>query len=190
MSKYTASGVERELQSKIAGFKSRVTAIKKAYTAKRQDILRDERLTDAAKTADLAKLSEKTAEQIASIKGEQEAYISTLRSNVESALRGSQPTDANSVLLRRDAADRARKIIDEVEALDVLSDAIRGGDVTLQHAVAHIGRQKGWVEVTDAYRAAQPASAAAAAALAVVEGLDRDTGFNLANQITFAAPLG
>ena len=54
--------------------------------------------------------------------------------------------------------------------------------------MCHRARQSGWVDALHEYRQTQPQSADTAAALAVVEGLDRDTGYNLSNQITYAAP--
>ena len=98
--------------------------------------------------------------------------------------------DVNSVLLRRDAADRARRVTDEAEALAVLGDADRSGDDSLAHAVGHRARQAGWVDTLDAYQEARPGSADSAVALAFVEGLATDPGYNLANGITYSAPLG
>lgn len=188
MTKYTASGVELELKAKLNAFKTRATAAKEAYTTARQNIQRNDRLSDTAKTSDLAKLAEQASVTLAGIKSEQEAYVRGIRANIERELRGNQPTDANSVLLRRDAADRARKIADEAAAIAVLGDAARSGDDSLAHAVGYIARQSGWVDALDAYRTAQPDAADAATALAFVEGLDSDPGYNLANGITYADP--
>lgn len=55
-------------------------------------------------------------------------------------LDASQPTDANSVLLRRGAAARARRIADEDEAMSMLRDAARGGDDSLTHAIGYRAR--------------------------------------------------
>ncbi|WP_347756813.1 hypothetical protein [Agrococcus sp. ProA11] len=189
MSKYTASGVEKSIQSSIAGFKARATVTKEAHRSERQSILNDVMTSDLAKQEHLEALDKQTRGKLDAIRGEQEAYVSGLRTSVERELLGHQPTDANSVLLRRDAADRARRIDDEAEALAVLGDAVRSGDDSLAHAVGYRARQSGWVDALDAYRLAQPQSADAAAALAVVEGLERDTGYNLANQITYSAPF-
>ena len=62
------------------------------------------------------------------------------------------------------------------------------GDDSLAHAVGYRARQPGWVDALDAYQAAQPSAADTAAALAGVEELDRDPGYNLSNQITYAEP--
>lgn len=189
MSKFTTAGTERDLMSALEGFRDRARAAKDAYQTKRQDVLRNDRLSHEAKTGDIAKLDEAVSAELASIRGEQEAHVKAMREGREAALRGNQPQDANSVLLRRDAADRVRKLTDENDALAVMRDAVHSGDASLQHAIGYRARQEGWVDALDAYKAAQPDSFEVAGALAVVEGLDRDPGYNLSNQITYAAPV-
>lgn len=188
MPKYTPSAVETELKKKIAGFHDRAVAAKKDYYARRQEILDNDRLSPSAQHEDIAKLTDEVAETLAAIKGEQDAYVSNLKSNIEKELRGSQPMDANSILLRRDAADRARKITDEKEALAVMADAVWSGDESLAHAIGHVARQSGWVSATDAYRASYPSSADAATALAYVEEFTSGGGWNLANGAAYSNP--
>lgn len=188
MIKSTPASVERELTSALSGFKERAAAIKEEHRATRQKIQNDEMLSALAKQTRLAELDTKTRERLDALRAEQEAKVSNVRVRLEKELFGNQPMDASSVLLRRDAADRARKINDEAEALSVLADAVRGGDETLAHALGHRARHAGWADVMDAYREAHPQAADSAVALAFVEGLDSDPGFNLANQITYSAP--
>lgn len=188
MPKYTASGVENDLKSKISAFKDRALAVKEAHRSARQDLLNDPMTSDLAKREHLETLDKQTRSKLVSIREEQESYVRGLRDKLDQELRGSQLTDANSVLLRRDAADRARRITDEREALSVLGDAVRGGDESLAHAVGYRARQSGWIDALDAYGQAQPGSADVAVALAFVEGLATDPGYNLSNGITYAAP--
>jgi hypothetical protein len=188
MPKSTPDGVERDLKSSLSGFKDRALAAKEAHRSARQAIRDDSMKSDLAKKTDFDNLDKQTRSALDSIKAEQEAYVSGLRDRLDQELRGNQPTDANSVLLRRDAADRARRITDEAEALAVMGDAARSGDASLAHAVGYRARHSGWVDALDAYKHVQPESADTASALAVVEGLSRDTGYNLSNQITYAEP--
>jgi type IV secretory pathway TrbL component len=188
MSKYTASGVESQLKSMINEFHNRAHAVKDSYYAKRQDILRNDRLSDSAKTSDLAELGVAVSAQLTAIKAQQDAYVSGLKNTLEKELRGDQPQDDNSVLLRRDAADRARKIADEWDALAVLKDAVYSGDNSLAHALGYKARQEGWTDLIDAYREAQPASGDVATALAFVEDATSAAAFNLGNQMTYADP--
>lgn len=186
--KHTASGVERDLKSSIGRFRERALTVKENYRTKRLEILNDDMRSDVAKQTDLAKLADETGATLKDLRSEQDSYVKGVRDRVERALLGSQPTDANSVLLRRDAADRARRISDEDEAMSMLRDAARGGDDSLAHAVGYRARSSGWVDVLDAYRETHPDSADTAAALAVVEGLQSDSGYNLASGITYANP--
>ncbi|UNK71726.1 hypothetical protein [Microbacterium sp. H1-D42] len=188
MAKATPASIERDLKSSLENFKARAASIKDAYRATRQSIVDDVMASDFAKQGRLESLANETRGKLDSLRGEQDSYIKTVRSKVEQDLIGYQASDANSVLLRRDAADRARKIADESEALAMLGDAIRGGDDTLADAVGYRARQTGWINTLDAYKEARPESADSAAALAFVEGLDSDPGHNLANQITYSAP--
>ena len=188
MSKSTPDAVERDLKASLSGFKERAFAVKEADSAARKALRNDPMTSDLAKKEHLDALRKQTRSQLDAIRSEQEAYVSGLHNKLERELLGNQPSDANSVLLRRDAADRARRIKDEAEALAVLSDAGRSGDDSLANAVGYKARQSGWVGALDSYRQVQPDSADSAAALAVVEGLSRDTGYNLSNQITYSAP--
>lgn len=186
--KHTPLSAQNELTSKVQGFHARANATKKAYYEKRQEVLRDDRLSDAAKTADLAELATATGAQLKAIRSEQEAYVSGLIGTLTKELSGNQPMDANSVMLRRDASDRARKIETERDALAALRDAVHNGDESMAHAIGTYGRSKGWVDVADAWKAAHPSSAGVAEALAWVEDATSDGAYNLANSMAYSNP--
>ncbi|MGF6821886.1 hypothetical protein M2317_000772 [Microbacterium sp. ZKA21] len=188
MAKSTPAGVEREMERLLGSFKERAAAVKDAHRATRQKIQNDPMLSALAKQNHLAKLDDETRGKLATLRAEQDAKVSGIRTRLERELAGNQPTDASSVLLRRDAADRARRIADEADALSVLADAARSGDDTLADAVGYRARHAGWVDALDAYKAARPEAADSAVALAFVEGLASDPGQNLANQIAYSAP--
>lgn len=189
MSKTTPDSLERDLKVSLDGYKTRALAAKDEHRAKREAIMNDPRATDLGKRERLADLATQTRTTLDDLKAAQESYVTGLRARLERELLGHQPTDANSIMLRRDAADRARRIGNEEEALAVLSDAVRSGDDSLTHAVGYRARQSAWGEALNAYQQAQPGAADTAGALAVVESLERDTGYNLSNQITYAAPI-
>lgn len=188
MAKSTPLSVQNQLTSRIHGYHDRAASIKQSYYAKRQDILQHDRLSDAAKTADLAKLAEETSTQIKAIKAEQEAYISGLKTSLEKELRGNQPTDANSVLLRRDASERARKLENEREALAALQDAISNGDESMAHAVGTRARSNVWLDAAEAWQAAYPDTAGVAEALTFVEDSTSTGAFNLSNSMAYSDP--
>ncbi|WP_417554312.1 hypothetical protein [Microbacterium sp.] len=187
--KHTPISVQNELTSKIHGFHARAKATKDAYYQARRDVLANDRLSPAAQHDDLALLTDKTADTLKGILEEQQRYVDGLKATIEKELYGGKPMDANSIMLRRDAADRARKLGSEREALDVLRDAARDGDDSMAHAIGHIGRQKGWIGVMDAYQVAQPEAADSAMALAWVEDATSDVGYRLATGAAYSAPL-
>jgi len=146
-------------------------------------------ISDKAKQERLEALNADTRSKLDDLKGQQVAYENGLKAKIEKELRGNQPADANSVLLRRDAADRARRIIDQQEALEVLNDAIANGDDTLAHAIGARARNTGLTGVAEVYRAAYPDTAESAEALSWVESNTSGGAANLASQITYAMPL-
>jgi hypothetical protein len=188
MSKTSQLSVESTLPAKLNGFKEQAAQVKAAHRAARQQILHDERLSDVAKAADLANLDAQTRQQLDSIKAEQDSYVNGLRSQLEKEFRGNQPADASSVLLRRDAADRARKIADKDEAMQVLNDAIANGDAEMAHAIGTRALNHVWGDVADAWQTAYPDTADSAAALAYVEANTSGAAWNMANGITFSDP--
>jgi hypothetical protein len=189
MSKTTPDTLEHDLATTLGKFKQRATEVKNAHSATRKAILSDPMTSDLAKREKVDELKTQTRSKLDAMKAEQKGYVKGLRDTIERELLGNQSTDAQSVLLRRDAADRARRITDEKEALAVLQDATRGGDASLAHAVGYRARNSGWINALDAYREAQPDSADSASALARVEGLDRDMTYNFSTSATYSMPL-
>ncbi|RII93288.1 hypothetical protein [Clavibacter californiensis] len=189
MSKTTPATLERDLAVTLGNFKQRATELKNAHSATRKEILSDPMTSDLAKREKVDELTKQTRSSLDAMKSEQKNYVKELRVKIERELLGNQPTDAQSVLVRRDAADRARRIPNEDEALAVLQDATRGGDDSLAHAVGYRARNSGWEKALDAYREAQPGSADSATALATVEGLDRDPSYNFSTSATYSMPL-
>ncbi|WP_460802276.1 hypothetical protein [Microbacterium sp. GXF6406] len=186
--KHTPLSAQNELTGKVEGFHARANATREAYYAKREEILRDDRLSDTAKVADLAELTTATNTQLQSIKGEQQAYVSGLIATLTKELYGNQPTDANSIMLRRDARERARKIETQREALEALRDAVNSGDESMAHAIGTRGRDNVWLNVADAWKEAFPSTAGVAEALHYVEGYTSDGAYNLANSMAYASP--
>lgn len=91
-----------------ASRRARTSTVKNAHNTARQAIRDDVNASDVGKRERLDALNQLTRSKLDAIKGEQESHVSGVRDRLERELRGSQPSDANSVLLRRHAADRAR----------------------------------------------------------------------------------
>ncbi|MCS3844788.1 hypothetical protein [Microbacterium sp. AK031] len=189
MSKSTTASVEKALLSALFGYKDSAATIQEAHRTAKQAILDDEMISDLAKKEKREALAKATRAKLDDLKGQQESYIAGLKSKLEKELRGNQPADANSVLLRRDASDRVRKITDKNEAMDVLNDAIGNGDDEMAHAIGTRARNSLWLDVVDVYKAAHPDTAETAAALAHVEANTSGGAFNLSNSITYSSPI-
>lgn len=188
MAKHTTASVEKALTSALFGYKDDAATIKADHHTAKQAIQDDEMISDLAKKEKLDALNASTRTKLDNLKGEQESFIARLKSKLEKELRGDQPTDANSVLLRRDASDRVRKITDKNEAMDVLNDAIGNGDDEMAHAIGTRARNSLWLDVVDLYKAAHPDTAESASALAHVEANTSGGAYNLSNSITYSMP--
>jgi hypothetical protein len=189
MGKTTTASLEKNVPATLNRFKDSAAAVKAAHKAARQAILDDKTTSDYGKEQLLASLNQDTRSKLDGIKSEQETYVKGLRTQIEQELRGSQPKDANSILLRRDASDRARKITDKQEALDVLNDAIRNGDDEMAHAIGVRARNTGMFAVAEAYKAAYSTTSDSAEAPSYVEEVTSGPAYNLAYQITYSAPV-
>lgn len=188
MSKTTYASAERDLPSALRSFKERAVAVKNAHKSARQAIKDDPMTSDLAKKQSLEALDRDTRSKLDGIRGDQDSYVKNLRDKIEGELRGSQPTDASSVLLRRDAADRARRVKDKDEAMAVLQDAIQNQDAEMAHAIGAKSRNSVWGDVAEAYQAAHPDTADSAQALSYVEANTSGAAYNLSNQISYSDP--
>ncbi|WP_194411293.1 hypothetical protein [Microbacterium cremeum] len=186
MSKSTPLSVQNAFNDKLKSSQEQAAAVRAAHAQARQAIKDNPRLSAEAKKDDLAALSKDTRAKLDALKDEQESFVKGLRDKVEKEFRGNQPADAASMVSRRDAADRARKL-DEREAMEVLQEAIAGNDPDFAHAIGTRSRSHGWVGVAEVYQGAFPETAGSAEALAY---LDENTGagYNLFNSATFSAP--
>ncbi|MCZ4301342.1 hypothetical protein [Microbacterium oxydans] len=187
--KITAASIERDFPAARQRFKDQAAQVKEAHHAARKAIQDDPMTSDLAKRGKLDALKAETRSKLDALRSEQDAYVKNLRDQVEKEFRGSRPTDANSVLLRRDASDRARRIIEQQDALDVLRDAIANDDADLAHAVGNRARHTGMTRVVEEYTAAYPDTADSAQALSYLDANASGAAWNLDNGITFAAPL-
>ncbi len=188
MSNMTPLDAQNNLNSITHGKKEEASAIKAAHAEARKTIQSDLTLSPIGQREKLDALAAATKTALGNLKQRQDDAVKGLRDTLEKQLRGSQPADASSVLLRRDARDRARKISDQREALEVLEDAVANGDVEMANAVGIRARNHGWIAAAEAWKAAYPETAGSAEALSYVESSISSGAFNLANGITFSAP--
>jgi len=161
--------------------------VKEAHRNAAKAIKDDTTLSDTGRRQKLDALNYETKSRIAALKESQDSFVKDLRAKVEKELRGDLPADAASVVSRRDAADRARKL-DPNEALEVLRDALAGNDADLADAIGVKGRNSGWVEVAEEWSAARPDTAGSAEALNYLDENGSGAGYNLFSSMTFNAP--
>lgn len=185
--KSTPLSVQNAFNDKLKSSQAETDAVKAAHRFAAQAIKDDTTLSDTGKRQRLDALNFDTKSRIDALKESQESFKNDLRAKVEKELRGDLPTDAASVVSRRDAADRVRRL-DPTDALEVLRDAIAGNDADLAHAIGVKARNSGWVDVAEEWSAAHPDTAGSAEALAYLDENGSGAGYNLFNSMTFNAP--
>lgn len=80
------------------------------------------------------------------------ASLHRLRTKLDNMIRGVPPgADASTILVYRDAEDRAAKLTNTREANAMLTRAIERGDTLLARAVAGHAFGNGWHDVTETY---------------------------------------
>lgn len=186
MSKSTPLSVQNAFNDKLKSSQAEAAAVKAAHDVARKAIKDDPMTSDLAKRGKLDALKVDTKAKLDGLKESQESFVKGLRDKVEKELRGNQPADAASVVSRRDAADRVRKL-DRHDALEVLRDALAGSDPDLANAVGVKARNNGWVDVAEEWSAANPDTAGSAEALAYLDD-NTGAGYNVFNSMTFSAP--
>lgn len=189
MSKSTPLSVQNAFNDKLKSSQEQAAAVKAAYDKARKAIKDDPRKTDLAKGDDLATLKWETRAKLDALKESQVSFVKDLRDKVEREFRGNQPTDAASVVSRRDASARARLIQDKREAMEVLQEAIAGNDPDFAHAIGVRSKNNIWVDVSDVYTAAFPETAGSAEALDYLDANGPGSaGYNLFSSMTFSTP--
>ena len=187
MSKMTPAAVERDLNDALFGFKDKASQIKADHKAAKEEIQKDSRRSPIAKKEDLAALTAATRNKLAALKTDQTSYVKDLRDRVEREFRGSLATDSASVMSRRDASARARKL-DRAEAMEALQEALAGNDIDFAQAIYGKARNVAWIDVAEAYQAANPTTAGSAEALSYIDEMTTGGAYNLAAGITFSSP--
>lgn len=93
--------------------------------------------------------------------------------------------DPNTVIVRRDAADRAAKLTDPNEALRAMQRAEANGDTHLAQAIAAQAQANMWSDVVSSYLSARPEAADAAQRLAELPNPD-DGAWRLTHAMTYS----
>lgn len=186
--RYTTEGVRATIKSKSTSYQERAKALKDQFQKDREAINANDRLSQEAKLEDRAKLHGELKQALQDLREAEERDLRDYVRGIEAELFRSQPNDASSVLLRRDARDRARKLETLNDALSIMQEAIRTGDESMAFAVADRARANVWPAVLDAYKEGYPEQADTAMALSEAEGLTSGPAYNVATSIAYSAP--
>ncbi|MFJ9858896.1 hypothetical protein ACIRVN_15585 [Streptomyces albogriseolus] len=128
-----------------------------AYTRKLQQIDASRTYSDHAKRVMAAKAYKEAQGALDQLRQAEADSLATRRSQLQRRMFGHQGSaDAQTVIARRDANDRAAKLDDPRVAQEALQTAQLEGDDLMAQAIAARAAQSGWGDVLGAYAGARP----------------------------------
>lgn len=187
--KITALGAENALSRHLEEYSARAASVKEAHRRQADEIKRDTTLSEIGRRQRLADLGQATKQRLAGIRDEQDTYVAGLKRDLAAQLRDGQSADPAAVMSRRDAADRARGLTDEVEVEAMLREAIASGDNDYAVALGVHARRNGMVDAGNLFRAEFSTTADTLEAADYVEQVTSSGSFNLGRSMTYAAPV-
>lgn len=120
-------------------------------------------LSPEAKRIAIAKAYREARDQIASARQAVLDHVTSERNRLSRKLFGYEgEADPNTVIVRRDAADRAAKLTEPHEAQRALDRAMAHGDMHLAQAIAGQAQAYMWTDVVSSYLTARPEAGEAA----------------------------
>ncbi|MEV5420279.1 hypothetical protein [Streptomyces albogriseolus] len=128
-----------------------------AYTAKLKQIDSSRTYSDHAKRVMAAKAYKEAQGALDQLRQAEVDSLTTRRSQLQRRMFGHQGSaDANTVIARRDANDRAAKLEDPRVAQEALQAAQMEGDDLMAQAIAARAAQYGWGDVLGSYAGSRP----------------------------------
>jgi len=143
-------------------------------------------LSDEAKRIAIARVYRDTRNQIQAAGQAVLDHVTSERARLSRKLFGYEGTaDAQTVIVRRDAADRAAKLTDPDEAQRALERAEANGDVHLAQAIAGQAQANMWGDVVNSYLNAHPEAGEAAQQLQQLPNPD-DGAWRMRHAMTYS----
>lgn len=140
-----------------------VTAIQTDMARKVERINGQRSLSDEAKRIAIAGAYRDARNQLQAASQAVLDQVTSERARLSRKLFGHEgDADPNTVIVRRDAADRAAKLTDPNEALRALQRAEANGDVHLAQAIAGQAQANMWSDVVSSWLTAHPEAGTAA----------------------------
>lgn len=134
-----------------------VTTLQENFARKVEQINGRRALSDEAKRIEIARAYRDTRTQIQAAGQAALDHVTAERARLSRKLFGYEGTaDAQTVIIRRDAADRAAKLTEPHEAQQALQRAENNGDVHLAQAIAGVSFANGWTDVVHSWFDANP----------------------------------
>lgn len=172
--------------------RDKVNAVKQEYAKHQAEINGDKYRSELWKTEELARIKNSYQDQLAEVRAEQDRAVEDLKAEYVARHKGHQATGSADVLLRRDASERARTLMDSGDSHEVttalktaLADALHNSDDSYAHALGTLAGNTGRREVYALYASAYPEQAGASEAVKLLDHLAGSHEVNLANSMAY-----
>ncbi len=143
-----------------------VTAAQQQLAGQIEQIRGRRELSAEAKRIAIARVYREARDSITAMRQEAEEQVRGERTKLHRKLFGYEgEADVQTVIARRDAADRASKLDDPHAAETALRKAEMHGDTHMAQAIAAHAQEQAWGTVLDTYVSSRPEAAATAEAL-------------------------
>lgn len=163
-----------------------VARLQQNLTATVERINSNRTLSTEAKRVAIAKVYRDTRNQIQAASQAALDHVTNERNRLARKLFGHEgDADPTTVIVRRDAADRAAKLTDPNEAQRALQRAEANGDVHLAQAIAAHAQAHMWSDVVSSYLTARPEAGEAAQQLNALPD-PNDGAWRIQHAMTYA----
>ncbi|MFZ8758624.1 hypothetical protein ACO03V_14505 [Microbacterium sp. HMH0099] len=143
-------------ETQVEMVRAEATTAIKNYTALRDQIDQDPKLTDEGKREAHGALFEDYKPRLKELRTQEETHLDQAIERRLSLIESPNGLSTGEVISFRDAQDRAERIENADEAVRLLERALRQHDKILAHAILRVGLDKNYRNVVDAFTAKRP----------------------------------
>ncbi|PPG18966.1 hypothetical protein C5C74_08295 [Rathayibacter sp. AY1E8] len=148
-----------QLNKQIEAIRARAADMTKTLRTTQSSIDSDPTLSDQGKQETKQAYVDQTREALADLRSQENALVKAKTQELERALDSAVGTGGADIIAFRDAQDRAARLEEEDDAVNLLSQAIRVSDKSLAFAVFRTGLDKAWPRVRDVFLTEYPQAA-------------------------------
>ncbi|MFV9424933.1 hypothetical protein [Microbacterium sp. S1037] len=144
------------IDAKVDALRDRAKALGKQYQSLYANIGNDSTLSEEGKRQARDELRAEFKPQMTELREREKTVVGEAIESRLARIESPGSLTSGDVISFRDAQDRAERVQNADEAVQILERALRQKDKTLAHAVLRIGIDKGYTKVIDTFAAKDP----------------------------------